>query len=245
MALYGSCLDNRIQVARPYLDYAKKAGAPTRGYPYYIIDLAVRMRPIVEEIEGTGRAQLSIPLLNFEPPAAKTKNKYSHEHEVEIRTILNAIIHEIYILAGPAQLDVASDKGRWIVSFPEFLKALDSYMLSRDKIAAVICEMIHLWLISAEKNPQKHTGRLAVFSMSNLSWNFDWLCTEYVDMEVALKTKFMDEFFQGRDIMFAPNTCDITGFDIAGGRKIPHRMAIPWKAFLEIVREYIKSKNVS
>ena len=256
MAVYESCLDNRIQAARPYLDRVKKMGVYTREYRH-IKNLAFQMRPLVAEIEKTGwRTESRIMLIERGPLPIIVAEP------VDAQPILSAIIHENYIhicdytkLFGPdipmpdapLRLEVVSDKERWVVDFLGFLKALDSYLLSRDDIAIVICAMIDSWLYrfseSLKYKPEKRMLELRMPHKSSLQSNFLWLCRQYVEKEPELKKKFMTKFFQGRDLHFSPIMIGTTGFDIQLDNEDPNYRWISWKEFLEIVRDYIKRNS--
>ena len=66
MQLYPSCPSNRIQEANRQLSFAQNIPPIVSQYPYHIIDLSVRMRPVVEEIDTARKRKPEIELLQFE-----------------------------------------------------------------------------------------------------------------------------------------------------------------------------------
>ena len=114
---------------------------------------------------------------------------------VDIMVILGAIIHERYVHIGTQQggdktlrLDVISDKGRWIVNYSEFLGGLKSYILSRDEIAIVVCDMIDNYRALAELD--KQTYRMIPPEIGN--FDLDWLLWDYAFQELELKKIISD-----------------------------------------------------
>ena len=204
MALYPSCLYNRTQEARSQLSITKQIGTEFAGYPYHIIDLSVRMRPIVEEIDKARKSKLQISLLTFEPSRCCQKNnKYADRKRVNIMIVLGALIHERYVHIGAVQgdeqtirLDVISDKGRWIVKFSEFLDGLNSYLLTRDEIAMVVCNMIDNYRNLVEKDESKYRTLPPNFG----NYDLDWLLWEYASLELSLKRTLLNEIFKITDM---------------------------------------------
>ena len=150
MRIYPSCLYNRISEARRVFPSVEGVDWRLLGYPYNLIDLAVRMRPVVEVINSAKGFDRKIKLLNFEPSWWFDGNrKYVGAQEVSIVVLLGAIIHESYVHVGATQnspdrqqLDVQSDRGRWIVCFDEFIRTTKSYLLNTDEIAETVCDMV-------------------------------------------------------------------------------------------------------
>lgn len=98
MTLYPSCLFNRTEEAKQHLAHAKEVGLNFGRYPYHIVNLSVRMRPIVEVVDNAREKKLDIRLLGFEPSRSFPKNdKYINANKIEIWMLLGAIIHERYI----------------------------------------------------------------------------------------------------------------------------------------------------
>ena len=199
MALYPSCLLNRIEEAKRHLKLARKADPNSWEYPYHLIDLSVRMRPIVEAVDKERRNKSYMTLLTFERSISYPKNdKYMGESRVDIMVILGAIIHEQYIAIqigsqqgdeGTIQLDVRSDRGRWIVKFSEFLEKLQSYILSRDEVAIVVCDMIDNHRRLVEKDKTKMIPPVIG------NYDLEWLLWKYAVREIELKRIIMNKVF--------------------------------------------------
>ena len=161
MRIYPSCLYNRISEARRLFPSVEGVDWKLVRYPYNMIDLAVRMRPIVEVINSVKGFDPKIKLLNFEASGWFDGNKkYIAAREVSIVVLLGAIIHESYVYIGPTQdspdrqqLDVQSDRGRWIVCFDESICATKRYLLNTDDVAETVCDMIdnHQKLLSTKR----------------------------------------------------------------------------------------------
>ena len=75
MPLYPSCLSNRIDEAQRYLKSIRMVSSRFSGYPYHIVDLSVRMRPIVEVIEDVRSKISDVALVTFEPSRSYPRNR--------------------------------------------------------------------------------------------------------------------------------------------------------------------------
>lgn len=258
MALYPSCLYNRTQAARRHWNITRQKGANFSGYPYHIIDLSVRMRPIVEEIDKAQKTNLEMSLLGFESSRYYPANdKYARKDKVSLMVVLGAIIHERYILVGNTEederttrLDVISDRGRWIVDFWEFLDGLNSYLMTRDEIAIVVCDMIDNYRGLVADDEPKYRTMPPNFG----NFDLDWLLGEYATLESGLKRIFMNDIFGRPDVpdhiltkvKFNANEISYKGFRLyAAG---PHetlwekencRSLVSWTTLSETVRRYI------
>ena len=262
MALYPSCLYNRTQEARRHLSITRQTDASYVGYPYHIVDLAVRMRPIVEEIDRARNTNLEISLLKFEPSRFySTNDKYSNRSKVAIIRILGALIHERYIHIGreegdeqTVRLDVMSDRGRWIVIFSEFLDGLRSYILPQDEIAIVVCDMIDNYRDLVAKDELKYRTIPPIIGNHDLHW----LLWEYATVELDLKRKFMNDIFRTTEVpdqvlaevRFSANEVGYKNFSLyvgpeeAIGDNVNRKKSVSWAKLSETVRQYMNLKRV-
>ncbi|MDE0386807.1 MAG: hypothetical protein OXI22_23200 [Defluviicoccus sp.] len=260
MALYPSCLYNRTQEARRHLTNTRRTGADFSGYPYHIVDLSVRMRPIVQEIDKIRKTNLEINLVKFERSRSfSTNDRYLRRSKVGIWVVLGAVIHERYIHVGSTEgdektirLDVMSDKGRWIVNFYEFLYGLESYLMTRDEIAIIVCDMVDAYRSLVANDEPKYRKVPPQFG----NFDLDWLLWDYVTPELGLKRIFMNEIFERIDIpdhvlikvRFNANEIAYNEFMLYVG---PHetlgkngdwKKAVSWTTLSETVRRYINLK---
>ena len=260
MTLYPSCLFNRIEEARQHLISVRKIGPNFRGYPYHIVDLSVRMRPIVEVINKEQKKRLDITLLEFESSKAFPKNdKYLDQNKVEIIVLLGAIIHERYIHIGTRQgdeqtvrLDVISDRGRWIVKFSEFIDSLQSYMLSRDEIAAVVCDMIDNYRDLVRKNELEYRTKPPTIG----NFDLEWLLRDYITQELELKKAIMSQIFNIykvpekvlKELRFSANSIAYKNFALYftphgwRGENSEHMKRVSWGVLSNIVRDFLGNK---
>ena len=260
MALYPSCLYNRTQEARRHLSSTKRTGASFSGYPYHIIDLSVRMRPLVKEIDKARKTSLEMSLLKFERSRSYlANNKYANRNTVSFMAVLGAIIHERYIHVGKVEgdertirLDVMSDRGRWIVDFSEFLHGLNSYLMNRDEIAIIVCDMIDNYRDLVANNEPKYRTIPPEFG----NFDLDWLLWEYATLELDLKRMFVTEIFKRTDmpdhiltrIRFSANQIAYKEFRLyagpqeALGENEDCKRVVSWATLSETVRRYINSK---
>ena len=260
MALYPSCLYNRTQEGRQHLNVTRRTGTHFGGYPYHIVDLAVRMRPIVEEIDKARKTKLEMSLLEFEPSRFySANNKYAKKNKVSVMVVLGALIHERYIHVGKREgdektirLDVISDRGRWIINFSEFLNCLDWYLLSRDEIAIIVCDMIDNYRVSVANDEPKYRTIPPDFG----NYDLDWLLWEYATLEPGLKRIFMNEIFKRSDVpdpiltkvRFNANEIAYREFRLyagpqeALGENEDCRRLVCWATLSETVRRYITCK---
>ena len=181
MRIYPSCLFNRITEARRHFPSVERTDWKSVVYPYSLIDLAVRMRPIVDVVNSAKGIDPKVELLCFEPSWWFDGNKkYIGAQSVSIVVLLGAIIHETYVHIGATQdavsrrrLDVKSDRGRWIVYFDDFIDIMRTYLLSTDEVAETVCDLIdnHQQLLS--KKPEVRWK--APPNIGN--WDFDWLAS--------------------------------------------------------------------
>lgn len=261
MSIYPSCLSNRIDEARKHLNSIKKHHpSPPYRYPYYLIDFAVRMRPIVEAIDEARNADIEIKLFHFEKSRLYRKNdRYSEKNEVALGVMLGAIIHEKYIHIGQQEadeettrLDVKSDRGRWIVDFSEFIDKLESYILPWDEIATVVCDIVDNQIASVKKAPEKY--KTIAPEMGNR--DLDWLLHNYAVHELSLKKSIMSEIFKMDDVLeenikalrFSANSIGYQNFDLyftptdwVGNNSMPPKK-ISWTIFMDIFRRYLRTK---
>ncbi len=260
MALYPSCLYNRVQEAKRHMSSVMRVGKEFVGYPYHIVDLSVRMRPIVEEIDEVRKSKKEIELLKFEPSRSFAANdRYSSRNDVGIMVLLGAIIHERYIHIGVTEedertvrLDVMSDRGRWIVRLSEFLSSLHSYLLSQDEIALIVCEMIDNYTNEVARDEVKYRTRPPKFGNHDL----DWLLWEYATQEPGLKRMLMSDVFGAHEVpdyvvsqlRFSANHIGYKGFDLYisphawNGWNADCRRAASWTTLSETVRRYVNGK---
>ena len=172
--------------------------------------------------------------------------------------ILGSIIHERYIHVGNQQgdeqtirLDVISDRGRWIVKFSEFMDVLQSYVLSRDEIAVVVCDMIDNYRKLVEKDDPKY--RTIPPTIGN--YDLDWLLGEYASRELELKRKFMSEVFNVSEVpdqiltklRFFANQIGYKKFVLfvtphhGSGQNSDSKRAVSWTRLSEIVRSHFNN----
>ena len=255
MRIYPSCLHNRISEARRLFPSVEGVDWKSIRYPYNLIDLAVRMRPIVEVINSAKGIDRKIKLLNFEPSWWFDGNKkYVGAHKVSIIVLLSAIIHESYVHVGPTQdspgqqLDVKSDRGRWIVCFDEFICAARSYLVNTDEVAETVCDMID--------NQQK-----LLITKPELRWkappnignlDLDWLLWVYLSQNPEMKKSIMSSIFGTDDIptdkigalRFSANSVGHATFDLHFSPKdwsseIEGRKRVEWGVFTGLVRSLL------
>lgn len=260
MVLYPSCLYNRIQEAKRHMSSVMRVGEAFVGYPYHIVDLSVRLRPIVEEIDEVQKTKKAIELLMFEPSRSFVANdKYSNRNDVGIMVLLGAIIHERYIHIGTTEgdeqttrLDVISDRGRWTVRLSEFLGSLNSYLLSQDEIARIVCEMIDNYTNEVAKDEVEYRTRPPEFG----NYDLDWLLCEYATQESTLKRKLMSVVFESHEVpeyvvselRFSANSISYKGCDLYvsphnwNGWTTDRKRAVSWKTISETVQGYINDK---
>ena len=260
MHIYPSCLSNRIEEAGTHLHSVKKDTPSLRRYPYSLIDFSVRMRPIVEVIDEARKTEIDIKLLHFEKSRLYRRNdKYLSKHKVALKVILGAIIHEKYIHIGRKQgdketirLDVWSDRGRWIVEFSEFINKLESYILTRDEIATVVCDIVDNLTKSAIKAPEKFKATPPEIG----NFDLNWLLSDYSAHEITLKKSIMSEIFNIdevpekyiRDLRFSANSVSYQNFDLyfmptdwLDNNSTPWEK-ISWTMLTYIFRNYLNSK---
>ena len=263
MTLYPSCLFNRIKEARQHLISAREIGPNFKGYPYHIVDLSVRMRPIVEVIDKEQKKRLCIELLEFEPSKSFPKNdKYIKENKVEIIVLLGAIIHERYVHIGTQQgdeqtvrLDVISDRGRWIVKLSEFIDSLQSYILSRDEIATVVCDMIDNYRDLVRKNELEYRTKPPTIG----NFDLEWLLWDYMTQELELKKAIMNQIFNIyevpekviNELRFSANSISYKNLalDFAPnnwrGENSEHTKRVSWGVLSNLVRGFLGNKIYS
>lgn len=256
MRIYPSCLYNRISEARRLFPSVEGADWKLVRYPYNLIDLAVRMRPVVEVINSAKGFDRKIKLLNFEPSWWFDGNKkYVGAHEVSIVVLLGAIIHESYVHVGSTedspdrqQLDVQSDRGRWIVCFDEFICATRSYLLNTDEVAETVCDMIdnHQMLLSTKPEIRWK----APPNIGNL--DLDWLLWVYLSQNSKMKKTMVSSIFgiesiptdKFRALRFSANSVGHATFDLHFSPKDwsserEGRKRVEWGAFTGLVRSLL------
>ena len=257
MPLYPSCLSNRIDEAQRYLKSIRMVSSRFSGYPYHIVDLSVRMRPIVEVIEDVRSKTSDVALVTFEPSRSYPRNnKYMERHTVELMVVLGAIIHERYIHMSAQQghertilLDVQSDRGRWIVNHDEFIDRLKSYLLSRNEIAIIVCDMIDTYGELVANNEVKY--RTIPPTIGN--YDLDWLLSEHAGQNEPLKRDIMAEIFNVSkvpesvvtELRFSANSIGYQMFDLHfsphhwRGNNAEHVRKISWASLSDIVRKHL------
>ena len=259
MNLYPSCLFNRIKEAERHLTSVKKAGLSFARYPYHIVDLSVRMRPVVEVIDKEQKKKPCIALVEFEPSKSFPANdKYINANKVEIMVLLGAIIHEQYIDIGRKEgdeetirLTVASDRGRWTVKFSEFLDKLQSYILSQDEIASTVCQMIDNYREKVRNNEPKY--RIKPPTIGN--FDLEWLFWDYVEQEPGLKKEVMSKIFNVsqirttdlKELRFSANHIGHKEFDLYcihdyENANSENKRRVSWDTLSKVVRSYLRAK---
>ena len=256
MRVYPSCLYNRISEARRLLPSVEGVDWKLVRYPYSLIDFAVRMRPVVEVINSAKGLDRKIKLLNFEPSWWFDGNRrHVGAHEVSIVVLLGAIIHESYLHVGPTQdspdrqqLDVQSDRGRWMVCFDEFVYATRSYLLNPDEVAECVCDMIdhHQKLLST--NPEIRWK--APPNIGNL--DLDWLLWVYLSQNPNMKKSIVSSIFGIENIpkvkfgalRFSANSVGHASFDLHfypkdWSSEIEGRKRVEWGVFTGLVRSLL------
>ena len=256
--IYPSCLYNRISEARTHLPGVKKADWKSIMYPYKLIDLAVRMRPIVDVINSAKGIDPKVELLVFEPSWWFDGNKkYIGAQSVSIKVLLGAIIHESYLHIGPTQdsgdrqrLDVKSDRGRWIVHFDDFIDTMSTYLLSTDEIAESVCDMIdnHQRLLSNKPDIRWK----APPNIGNL--DLDWLLWVYLSRNPKTKQAIVSSIFniesipadKVMELRFSANSVGHATFDLHfspsdWSSEIEGRKRVEWGAFTRLVRSLLPS----
>lgn len=256
MRIYPSCLYNRISEARRFFPSIERADWKLVGYPYNLIDLAVRMRPIVEVINSAKGFDRKITLLNFEPSWWFDGNKkYVGAHEVSIVVLLGAIIHESYVRVGATQdshdriqLDVKSDRGRWIVCFDEFIRAARSYLLNTDEVAETVCDMIDNHQALLRTKPEIRFK--APPNIGNL--DLDWLLWVYLSQNAKMKKAMVSAIFgiesiptdKFEGLRFSPNIVGHATFDLYCSPKdwcseVEGGKRLAWGEFTGLVRSLL------
>ena len=258
MRIYPSCLYNRISEARKHMPSVEKADWKSVTYPYKLIDLAVRMRPIVDVINSAKGIDPKVELLCFEPSWWFDGNKkYINAQSVSIVVLLGAIIHESYLHIGPTQdsgdrrrLDVRSDRGRWIVYFDDFIDSMKAFLLNTDEIAETVCDLIdnHQELIS--KKPEIRWK--APPNIGNL--DLDWLLWVYLPQKQKMKQTIVSNIFNIESIptdkltelRFSANSVGHATFDLHISPKdwsseVEGRKRVEWRAFTKLVRSLLPS----
>lgn len=256
MRIYPSCLYNRIREARRHFPSVERADWKLVMYPYNLIDLAVRMRPIVDVINSAKGIDPKVELLVFEPSWWFDGNrKYVGAREVSIVVLLGAIIHESYVHIGPTQasgdrqrLDVKSDRGRWIVYFDDFIDTMRTYLLDTDKIAETVCDMIdnHQKLVS--NKPEIRSQAPPHIANSDL----DWLLWVYLSESPAIKRTIISSIFNLESIptdklmelRFSANGIGHETFDLHFSPKdwsaeIEGQKRMEWRVFTRVVRSLL------
>ena len=206
MRIYPSCLYNRIREARSYFSNFSIEKVDWRsvnlGYPYNLIDLAVRMRPIVHVINSAKKINREVKLLKFEPPWGCDQHKnHINAQKVPMKRLLGAIIHETYLHIGQdscaqQRLDIMSDKGRWIVCFKDFLGVMETYLLNMDETAETVCDMIDKRQELLSKKPEI----LGKIPPSIGNYDLDWLLLEYLPQRPKMKQAIVSIIFNLNDI---------------------------------------------
>ena len=263
MTLYPSCLSNRIKEAEQHLISVRKAGLNFGKYPYHIVDLSVRMRPVVEVIHKEQKKRLNITLLEFEPSKSFPKNdKYMNENKVEIIVLLGAIIHERYIHIGTQEgdektirLTVVSDRGRWTVKFPEFIDSLQSYMLSQDEIAIVVCDMIDNYRDLVRNSELEYRTKPPTIG----NFDLEWLLWDYMIQELELRKVIMSQVFNVYEIpekvfeklRFSANSIAYKDFALYftphswRGENSEYVKRVSWALLSNIIRTHLNHKQAS
>lgn len=256
--IYPSCLDNRISEARRLFSCVEGVDWKLVRYPYNLIDLAVRMRPIVEVINSAKGIDRKIRLLNFEPSWWFDGNKkYVGAQEVSVKVLLGAIIHESYILISPTrdspdqkQLDVKSDRGRWIVDFDEFMRATKRYLLNKDEVAETVCDMIdnHQRLLST--SPEVRSKVPPYIG----SFDVHWLLWMYLSQDPKMKKALLSSLYginsvpndKFQELHFSANGIGHATFDLHFSPKdwsteAEGRKRVEWGVFTRLVRSLLPS----
>ena len=258
MRIYPSCLYNRIDEARRYFPNVEIGDWSLVKYPYNLIDLAVRMRPIVDVISSAKGIDAKIRLFRFEPSWWFDGNrKYVGAQQVSIVVLLSAIIHESYVHIGPTQdtgdrqhLDVKSDRGRWIVYFDDFVSTMRTFLLNTDEIAETVCDMIdnHQELLS--NKPEIRWK--APPNIGNL--DLDWLLWVYLSESPKMKQAIISSIFdidsiptdKLTELRFSANSVGHATFDLHFSPKdwsseIDGRKSVEWGVFTKLVRSLLPS----
>ena len=143
-------------------------------------------------------------------------------------------------------------RGRWIVDFWEFLDGLNSYLMTRDEIAIVVCDMIDNYRGFVANDEPKYRTMPPDFG----NYDLDWLLWEYATLEPGLKRIFMNEIFKRRDVpdhiltkvRFNANEISYKEFRLyagpreALGENEDCRRLVSWATLSETVRRYITCK---
>lgn len=260
MVLYPSCLFNRTQEAKRHLVSAKEVSLNFGRYPYHIVDLSVRMRPIVEVVNEARNRKSYIKLLKFERSEPFSGNdKYIKADKVEIWVLLGAIIHERYINISAweenektIRLDVVSDRGRWIVKFSDFMDSLQSYIMSPDEIAGIVCDMIDNYTKKVRENESEYRTKPPVIG----NFDLDWLLWDYMVRKSDLKKAIMSKIFNIsqvpeaalEELRFSANSIGHKDFElyiasdwrkeISGNVK-----RVSWTTFSNVIRSHLDNKQ--
>ena len=227
-------------------------------YPYKLIDLVVRMRPIVDVINSAKGIDPKVELLCFEPSWRFDGNKkYIGAQSVPIVVLLGAIIHESYLHIGPTQdsgdrqrLDAKSDRGRWIVYFDEFIEAMRTYLLNTDQIAETVCD-----LLDNHQELLKRKSEIRWKAPPNVgNWDLDWLLWVYLSRSPKMKQTVISSIFNIESIpddkltelRFSANSIGHATFDLHfspsdWSAESERRKRVEWREFTRLVRSLLPS----
>ena len=195
--------------------------------------------------------------MTFESSRSYPRNdKYIKRHTVELMVVLGAIIHERYLNISAQQggertilLDVRSDRGRWIVKHDAFIDQLHSYLLSRNEIAVIVCDMIDTYRKLVGNNEVKY--RTMPPTIGN--YDLEWLLSEYVGQSVPLKMDLMTKIFNiskvpesvVTELRFSANRIGYKTFDLYfpphhwRGSDPDHVRKISWASLSDTIREHL------
>ena len=259
--IYPSCLCNRIAEARRHFPTLEMGDSRSVVYPYSLIDLAVRMRPVVAVINSAKKIDRKIELCHFEPSWWFDGNKkYVNANEVSITVLLGAMIHEFYLHVGPTndsggrqRLDIASDRGRWIVYYDDYVATLRRYLLNTDEVAETVCDMIDNHQELVNKHPEIRWK--APPNIGNL--DLDWLLWVYLSENANLKRAILSDVFDVKDVSiekvtvvrFSANSVGHETFNlhlspVDWNPETENRRTIRWVEFSKFVRSWLSSCRV-
>ena len=253
MRIYPSCLYNRISEARRHLPSVMIDDWRFVGYPYNVIDFAVRMRPIVKVINSVTGTDFQIPLTQFELSRSQDNNrKYLNKRDVSVIVILNVVIHEKYLLISPMEnregelfLTVESDRGRWTVDFFEFVNALQSYLLNANQVAEIVCDMIDIYRQQVDSDPEKYRQRPPEIG----NFDLEWLLSVYVRSHLVMKQTLLHDIFGINsvpqdaltEIRFWANAIGYRTFDLHlspadWSVEVEDKKRVTWAIFSQVIR---------
>ena len=256
--LYPSCLCNRIDEARRRFPSIEIDDWSRVQYPYNLIDLAVRMRPIVETVNSAKGMDPKVELLSFEPSWWFDGNKkYVGAKEVPIFVLLSAIIHESYVHVGSTvesksghRLDVMSDRGRWIVCFEEFVDTLRTYLFNGHEIAETVCDMVDNHQELLRSKPELRWKAPPKIGNCDL----DWLLWMYLSENAKFKEHIFARVFGVENIptdellsvRFSANSVNHATFNlhVSPGdlsSKVGGKKRVEWEVFTKLVRSLLQS----